>query len=367
MSRKLSTITGIKPDFRTFEETEELILSRCYVGIEIEAENIKNLDKISNSINFWENVRDGSLRGNSNEFIFAQPLRGKDIITALVELETAIDKFCPAIDMSDRTSLHVHIDVRNYNTKKLLDYILLFMIFERVLFSYVGESRAYSNFCTPLCDCKETIHMLGHLSSNNDNKLHRCLSSQGKYASMNISSVSRHGSVEFRMHRGTYKADEIIKWINILMCLKNYINNYKGDSQELIDNVCSKGIGFFIDVFNKYTSHFMLSEEFILEYMLDGARAAQEVYNAEIIENSRGTIKEVARSKSLYNKLYGSEDQRKKKLDRSIQPPPHDPRQINFGDVTLDRLRASIRIPNTANAMWETGTSRPETDEDSSS
>jgi hypothetical protein len=342
MSRKLSTITGIKPDFRTFEDTDKLILSRCCVGIEIEAENIRNLPKISNAVTFWENVSDGSLRGNSNEFIFAMPLKGADIITALTELETAIDKYCPNIDMSARTSLHVHIDVRNYNTKQLLNYILLFMIFERVLFSYVGEERAYSNFCTPLCDCKETVYRLSSLLSDNQESIHRCLSSQGKYASMNISSVSRHGSVEFRMHKGTYKSDEIIKWINILMCVKNYINNYKGDSQELIDNVCNRGIGFFIDVFNKYTSYFTLSEEFILEYMLEGARAAQEVYNSEAIEKARITIKQVASSKSLYSKLY--------KPVKVNKEEPNQPEIFDPGEYYRD-ITAGLRGINTVGAV----------------
>lgn len=322
MAKKLSNITGIKPDFRTFEETDKLLLSRCYVGVEVEAENVTNLNTLSKGIKFWENVRDGSLRGKSNEFVFAQPLRGKDIIDALLELEKAINKYCPNIDMNERTSLHVHIDIRNYNTVQLLNYILLFMIFERVLFSYVGEERAYSNFCTPLYDCKDTIHEVNDLLNSNANIVHRCFSSQGKYSSMNIGSVSRFGSVEFRMHKGTYKSKEIIDWINILMCLKNYVNNYKGNSQELIDQVCEKGIVFFIDVFNKYTSSFNISEDFILDYMLEGARAAQEVYNSDVIKDSRKIFKSIDYEDSLYNKLHGgSENLVKKKIkSKSGQP-----------------------------------------------
>lgn len=304
MSKKLSEITGLEPDFREFESTDRLLLSRCNTGIEIEAENVHHRDSIRRDVKFWTLKDDGSLRNRGVEFVLTRPLRGADIVHSLEEIEAAIKRYDPEIDMSDRTSLHVHLDVRNYDTQKLLTYIVLNIILEKILFSYAGMDRYYSNFCTPILECKRNSVAIGNIIDSKDFMIHGGLNSQGRYASINVASVTRHGSIEYRMHKGTYKANEIINWLNILYSIKNYANNYKGDVQSLIDKVCKDKINFFQDIFTKYTDLIDLSPREIMEYMLEGAREAQYIANSvNITKLSKDYYSD--KEDSLYDKLYG--------------------------------------------------------------
>src|SRR3972149_6708240 len=122
---KLEALFKITPDVRQSVPCEEIIDNTTLCGIEVEAEGIdiprnsKKLPQFYKDLTFWSVKEDGSLRNGGKEFIFKQPLGGTDIVRALEQLEKKIKEHDINPDMTHRTSLHLHIDVRNMTIEEL--------------------------------------------------------------------------------------------------------------------------------------------------------------------------------------------------------------------------------------------------------
>ncbi|MCK5020995.1 MAG: amidoligase family protein [Candidatus Peribacteraceae bacterium] len=275
---KLSDVTGIHPDTRTHNPTRELVLPRCSIGVEVELENITNMSNATSNLDLWNLETDGSLRNNGMEFI-SKVVRGADIITALTQLEDTLKRRNPQYEPSSRTSVHIHIDVRNYTVDKLLNLCVVYAIFERALFNYVGEERAYSNFCVPFYQSDGAVRTVSLINSDSAHNISVGLSTP-KYTALNLAPSRTQGSVEFRQHAGTANKVELLKWINILMSLKRYVNNYNGTSQDIIDSVCEKGVTFYKDVFREHLP--VYNESRLVKDMVAGARVAQEILYTNI-------------------------------------------------------------------------------------
>lgn len=71
------------------EEKGELLKHHSYIGVEVELEKALGLaTHIPNT--YWEVKGDGSLRDDGYEFVFKNPLAGKDVERAIDQLSEAI-------------------------------------------------------------------------------------------------------------------------------------------------------------------------------------------------------------------------------------------------------------------------------------
>ena len=107
------------------------------VGIEVEVEG-QNLGFVERS-NTWNVVGDGSLRGESAEYILRQPVHRKDIHEALAELQELIRH--ATIRTSDRAGVHVHINCQQLTFMQVINFASLYLIFEDILIKFCGEAR----------------------------------------------------------------------------------------------------------------------------------------------------------------------------------------------------------------------------------
>lgn len=141
MTDTICQILGLhEPDPHTAASTN--LVTNDYFGIEIEVESIvRNQPNVPS----WKCVHDGSLRNNGQEFIFAGPTCGIKAVTALRELDKALCNNTGA-ECNDRTSTHVHVDVRDLTPKQLKTFLLLSIMFEEVFMRKTGN-RANNSFC----------------------------------------------------------------------------------------------------------------------------------------------------------------------------------------------------------------------------
>ena len=97
------------------------------VGLEIEMEGT-NLH-IDEDLGFWRGEADGSLRGDESiEYVLRKPVPRNQVAKALDELYVALREQEATIDMTHRTSVHVHINVQQLEVNEVYNFICLYLL-----------------------------------------------------------------------------------------------------------------------------------------------------------------------------------------------------------------------------------------------
>lgn len=263
------------------------IISDTLVGLELELEGIgSGMDTYKSS--YWNVVGDGSLNESGKEFVFKRPFGGRSIDTALKSINKVMEERGITPQTGVRTSLHVHIDVRDLDNSQYINMILIYLVFEEVLFKYCGEERMTNPFCRPLSQL-DTIQRLSLAHDRKGDKggtLSRVISEirDRKYCAINLGSTSRFGSIEFRLHKGEYRYPIIRNWINILLRLKEYaLNNDVKDWQNLFSDISNQSPTHFLKEVFKEQGNLLLTEE-SEGGIYNGMRICQDIINGSNLE-----------------------------------------------------------------------------------
>jgi hypothetical protein len=212
------------------------------IGVEIEVENVRSesvrrTGEVSEELRaeayLWDIKRDGSLRNNGQEFTtVGDGLFGDDLIAALEQFFELGKKYEWA--GSDRTSIHIHMDVGNMNpTHDFYILCLLYAYFEKSLFKYVGHDRESSTFCLPWHKAQKSLGMVSKICCSMGDTKDEGLTSlladyqrEEKYSALNVGSLSTYGTVEFRHLSNDMSLERVTNWINLLMCLRKAAETY---------------------------------------------------------------------------------------------------------------------------------------------
>lgn len=186
-------------------------------GLEIEVEGA-NLPRLDNG--WWQTHEDGSLRGESCEYVTNGAVVFEDLPKALKSLNNSLRRKESELHLSFRTSVHVHMNVREMEINKLGSVLYLYYLFEEMLMKYCGRERVGNRFCLRLRDSEEIVNNLVNAfrydfsrGSLDPNAL--------KYAALNIAPIQRFGTIEFRSMRGTVDSETLLTWVGLINCLKN--------------------------------------------------------------------------------------------------------------------------------------------------
>lgn len=240
MTMDIGSYMGMSPDPRKWRKTDKVADNNTFVGVEIELENLKGFTSAyqeeMQKTGLWGIVNDGSLRNHGLEFIMqtsngAQPIRGGDITRALFRFKKVMRDYIRAgnepPECSVRTSLHVHLDVRDLRLFELKKLILLYAIFEETFFKWADLERIDSNYCRSLNNHYDIVDRLSSImslpddtSSTTHHHLMAILEEGNKYDAANYLSIRQRGSMEFRLMNGTYDTAVMLAWVNILQSLK---------------------------------------------------------------------------------------------------------------------------------------------------
>ena len=273
MPTNLSDITGVRPDVRTYKTSDKLPVSDVLVGIEVELENAcTDFLLLSKEPKWWSQVPENSLRDDGIEIV-TPPILGEDIISAIAELEELIEKINPTI--SERCGLHVHVDFTKDSLQTLFRFLVLYLIFEKTLLRMCGEGRDTNPYCKPLSSMPVVTEYLMGLRSRGKGTAADAIRYFPKYSAINLHSLQKLGTVEFRAHAATLDCSKILRWVNTLLALKNAAYSTLRP-QEIIDSVCLHAEKLYNDIFLGIPD--IVFDEETYEEMLHGARAAQEVY-----------------------------------------------------------------------------------------
>ena len=286
----------------SYEQSSDFVLPRCIIGVEVELENMKEASNFARNgvprrfaedgiedfsfdndtrgvlfgIGYWNVKSDGSLRDNGVEFV-TKKLFGKDLSIALDELhDYLIATTVPNSTPSDRCSVHIHLDVTDLNKTEYARLLIDYAIFENVLFNYCGVHRKENLYCLPFARSDDFKRTLSNIltSVSKDLEFKKYVNSFPKYSALNLNATSKYGSLEFRLHGGTYDMLRVKEWINIIMCLKK---NCIGNSANNLHREISRfGISNYLEkVFKLY--HQILDYNECESDIIDGIRLAQDI------------------------------------------------------------------------------------------
>lgn len=243
-------------------------------GVEIEVEGQRLPYDIPGGL--WNAIEDGSLRGESKEYVFRKPLSEEEGVRALEQLNESFKEAKSIINSSYRTSVHVHVNCQSLTFKQVYNYILLYIIFEDILIDLCGRERDGNLFCLRVTDAEQLVEALKFLPTAGD--IRSFHGDHLRYASININSIGKYGSLEFRAYRGTTETADISMWVKLLNRLREAAIRYD-NPQQIIENFSKLGYrAFTLDVFgDNPIAHFVLAARNAEERLVFGVRYAQEI------------------------------------------------------------------------------------------
>lgn len=266
------------PDPRTYGYDEEF--GSTFFGIEVEMEN-SHLQHGK----YWEVKGDGSLRNAGQEAVFRMPLCGTDVRQALDEFDTLGDLATVTTGM--RTSVHVHMDVRDLPLSKIANLIVLYAALESVIYSANGSKDRYSNIYCPGITSNDQASSLRkfvkHANASDISSIHDSILQSQKYSGLNIAAMRTFGSVEFRMHRGTTSSAELKEFLLLLRKLRDAAVAYGSTDDVVLDamhsnsSYASKILGNeYNDIYAMYYYNNICNAVYIANYIIFNPTCQQQ-------------------------------------------------------------------------------------------
>lgn len=264
------------------------------IGIEVEVENISyDVNAVG-----WDSVADGSLRNHGREFVSVP--HSADSSVALLEhlFKKLNEKNEP--DFSNRTSVHVHLNVLDMTPKQVQTMTLLYLVAERLIYKFVGKAREESIYCVPLYASAYYDKIKLALSANGVATLRRLSKNWHKYSGYNMCPITTQGTVEFRHMYGTSDISVLKSWINLIVDLRNSAINNKRITvvREITSlNTNSEYYSFLMKYFPN--SIYMFDLDNLLADMEDLVAAIKYYISSEVVDASID-------DQSLFSKLTNS-------------------------------------------------------------
>lgn len=204
------------------------------LGVEQEVEGV-NLPHLDTAV--WRSERDHSLRGECKEYVMRNPMTLEETKTAVNELLNHFQGGNSQFVESVRAGVHVHLNVQEINVVELYNLIFLYYCVEDILLDFCGPTRKGNLFCLGLSHSEYTADVIGNALKRKD--LTVFSDEVIRYSALNLCSLSKYGSVEFRAMRSANDVQLINTWCEIIHNLRDVAcsyNNPKEILEEAISN-----------------------------------------------------------------------------------------------------------------------------------
>jgi hypothetical protein len=128
---------------------------------------------------------------------------------------------------STRTSVHVHFDVMKYTTVQLINFVSLYWIMEPFLQHFCGSWRQGNLFCLRAKDSSYIKIILSDILASKKPLLKSTLVNESyRYASVNFNSLTKFGTIEFRLMRGVSDPFDAFLWVDALEAIRKFALQY---------------------------------------------------------------------------------------------------------------------------------------------
>lgn len=223
-------------------------------GVECEVEGVGLPDIIGSRA--WRVEEDGSLR-NGLEYVLRGALPMEHTIKALMTLFATFKKQGSQLQYSFRTSTHVHVNVQDLEVKQIINIIFLYTLVEDLFMNYCDEHRRGNRFCLGFKEaeglankfCKIVRDVYQHQDEHAFMSLDQ---NSTKYAALNLYTLKKYGTLEFRSLEGTNNLDKIVLWLGAISNLvavgssfnsiEELHNAFFNDPEAIVDQVFTDSV-----------------------------------------------------------------------------------------------------------------------------
>lgn len=254
-----------------------MIIRECFglrktngqIGLEIETEGATGgFDQLDSDV--WRLDRDGSLRGGGIELTLRKPLSRNGVLKAVQSVQELVDNRAVEIEDSGRAGVHVHLNMQERTIAQVYNVVCAYLIFEDVLTEWCGSHRVGNFFCLRTRDAEGLLDTI--VSSLQSQSYTDVRTDDIRYAGLNLTSLSRYGSLEFRAMRSTTDPDTIMTWIDVLLKLHDWALGFESPDH-LVQMFSERGPqACFDEVFGEFRD-FPYDEDSFYE----GVRQAQMI------------------------------------------------------------------------------------------
>ncbi len=237
------------------------------VGIEIEVEG-ENLPQEAQG---FRCERDGSLRGESMEYVFNTPVEWNKGYELCKRLRLRVKQKGSEIYNTGYAGIHVHVNVSDLTPEQLWRFAMAYYVVENILLEWCGEDRRTNLFCLSLPEAPLPIKKLRSALSQADLSL--LATDDIRYSALNFKALAEYGSFEFRAMRSTLDENEIGTWVRMLLELRKFaLTDYP--VRNMVNDLSLKQEAF-LEVLLPTTHNVLDDIPFKFERMLDGVREIQ--------------------------------------------------------------------------------------------
>jgi hypothetical protein len=171
----------------------------CSLELEVEHELLhsggarRTLDQVPG--NLWDTVTEGSIRGLGFEAILREPVPKDTLLQGLAQLIPVLS----GVKDTFRAAVHFHCNAQYWSRERLARFAIAYYLLEPAIYEWAGQGRDESIFCVPWSQgCAHVHDLLEAYHARSPKRWRNALNGAPKYAGVNLSSLSKFGSVEFR-------------------------------------------------------------------------------------------------------------------------------------------------------------------------
>lgn len=241
-------------------------------GVEIEVEG-RRLPVVLEK--YWRVERDGSLRGPENwEYVMQKPASLEGVGQALRFLDDAYQDCDSEVHETVRAGVHVHINCQQMNMVQVYNMIVLYMTLEELMVEYCGEFRQGNLFCLRAKDAEYLPMFLAGVAQQG--RWDRLYTDKVRYGSLNVASLRKYGSLEFRAMRGTRDLEVVHTWTDMLLRIREAACKFKTPDEVISAMSLSGPVDFIRDVLGDKAGELLQFDD-IERKVYEGVRISQEV------------------------------------------------------------------------------------------
>lgn len=243
------------------------------LGIEVEMEG----RELPGDLIKWKLEHDGSLQPSpmAVEYVLRKPETIEGTELALKELSKGMKKNGCVPRPSIRCGVHVHVNVQELTLIELYNYFTAYLALENVLTKVCGDTREGNLFCLRASDAYYMVHKL--IQASHTKEFYELFNDDDlRYAAMNVTSLPKYGSLEFRAMRTTEEPLDILPWAGALLNLREFSRGFENPI-ELITQLSANGYEDFIRQALPSLAEQVLAFDECEKLLYDGVRLAQDV------------------------------------------------------------------------------------------
>ena len=248
-------------------------------GVEVELEGSGLFTQDVETNKYFDTHQDHSLRtlrpdSQAIEYVFKGPYNYDTTIKAVKLLFSHLNSEKSEVFDSYRTSLHVHLNFGRDTSRIVYNFITLSIIFDELFVSQNGSHRVGNNFCLRARDAEDQIFDLIKSIENYGTLWH--IHNNNRYSSVNIASLMKFGTIEFRSMECTTDFRRIKHWIDTLQNMK-FASRTFDNPQQIVSKFSLLSMEEFMTTILGDSAPFYMNVEGWREMLLRGVRLAQDL------------------------------------------------------------------------------------------